>query len=666
MDREVAPVARDQAGDVTPAERPPLLLYLASAADPQRLAVGPALAAAAERAAWGFESYVGELRRGRHFGGGDPAAARAGQAAGSGVAGGQHLERAGRLAAAFAVVALGDPGSPLWPALEAAGAEVLVRSDEPAALYAAALARLALDVPDRVVVLDAARQGAHGIVTAPFLYPALLAGDPALALEASARADDRDALERMGARRFEALGVAPERAARFPGGVDADERLDVGSGWAAFTAAVARRYRGWGRGVLLAGPDVVAAQLPKARRLRLLALHGRPQDEAVVLARSVVESAAEPVFGRQWDDRDFFAVAEAGHGLQIVDPSPPFDASAAVPTRLREPAFDPDTTMPDDAQLEQWANEGRILATLVLWSGMVRELDCVPRLMDLVADTGLRAGLVVTAETVEHGAQEALALLSVPPERGGVLGLLEPLLGSTGRGVAAEAYLPRGALAAHLHEAQDAIAARMPQALRPRGWWPLLDARLVAHREVPVARRGRRPVARARPSVAARALRAAGLDPFLEPRRPYDGRRPGALDGGVLAAVQGAGFRYMWTKTRFGTPRAAWRSGGFVVLPFTAGAWDGWSPFYTVGSVAAIRRAERRLRRAGRPGWLASTVDSPLFALPGELWEQGATLHEIAATVADGGESGELVNVTPGVIARYAGLLADRALDTSA
>jgi hypothetical protein len=55
-----------------------------------------------------------------------------------------------------------------------------------------------------------------------------------------------------------------------------------------------------------------------------------------------------------------------------------------------------------------------------------------------------------------------------------------------------------------------------------------------------------------------------------------------------------------------------------------------------------------------------------LFALPGELWEQGATLYKIAATVADGGESGELINVTPGVIARYAGLLADRALDTSA
>ena len=53
------------------------------------------------------------------------------------------------------MAALGDLGSPLWPALEAAGVEVLARSEDPATLYAAALARLDLGVPERVVVLDA-------------------------------------------------------------------------------------------------------------------------------------------------------------------------------------------------------------------------------------------------------------------------------------------------------------------------------------------------------------------------------------------------------------------------------------------------------------------------------------------------------------------------------
>jgi hypothetical protein len=84
-----------------------------------------------------------------------------------------------------------------------------------------------------------------------------------------------------------------------------------------------------------------------------------------------------------------------------------------------------------------------------------------------------------------------------------------------------------------------------------------------------------------------------------------------------------------------------------------------------VGAAAAGVRAEPRQLRRG-PGWLASTVDSPLFALSGEVWPNGARLHELARVVAAGGRSGELVNVTPGVLARYARLLHDRAEAESA
>jgi hypothetical protein len=276
-------------------------------------------------------------------------------------------------------------------------------------------------------------------------------------------------------------------------------------------------------------------------------------------------------------------------------------------------------------------------------------------------------------------------LLAVPPRRGGVLGRLEPVLGSTGRGVAAEAYLGGDRLGGYLAESLAAIERRAPAALRPRGWWPLLDAALVRHRELPLGVRAGRPVARYRPrgaegaatagaaaagppparrdlrALAGRSVRATGLDALLEERRPYDGRRPGPLDDGIVRAVQGAGFEYMWSKARHGEPRVLRREGDFVVLPFTAGAWDGWSPFYTVGDAAALFRAERRLLRARRPGWVASTVDSPLFALPGEVWPNGARLHALARAAADGGRSGELVNVTPNVVARYARLLHDRA-----
>jgi len=83
---------------------------------------------------------------------------------------------------------------------------------------------------------------------------------------------------------------------------------------------------------------------------------------------------------------------------------------------------------PDDEKLAAWADEGRVLVTLLLWAGMIRELDLIPRLIDLAAETELRAGLLVTAETLEYGAGFSLELLASPPGSGGVLGLLEPLL----------------------------------------------------------------------------------------------------------------------------------------------------------------------------------------------------------------------------------------------
>ena len=659
----------------------PLLLYLASGADPQRLAVGPALAAAAERAGFGFDCYYDALRRGRHYGGGEPP--EAAFAAGAPIAGGDHAGRALRLCTRYSVVALGDPGSPLWPTLDEA-AEALARSPSPAELYAAAFQRLGVEVPELVLVLDAVPQGSAAITTAPFLYPAFFAGPSALGLEASAGAEEREALERLGARRFVGLGLAPERAAEFPGGLDAEEPFDLSAGWAGFTAEAAARHRSWGRGVLLGDPAVVTAQLPKARRLRLLPLHGRPQTDAVAAVREIVETAAEPVFGRQWDDRDFFELARAGHGLQVLDPGPPFDAAAEEPFALPEPpSGEPE---PDDAQLERWASEGRVLVTLLFWCGMVRELDCLPRLIDLLATTGLRAGLVVTAETITHGSDGSLRLLAVPLDRGGAAGRIEPLLGSTGYGVAAEAYLGADRLATYLRGALADIAPLVPEALRPRGWWPLLDAPLVSQRELPLGLRGKTPVVRFRPrgepqpsagggsgsssgraparrdlrALVGRSVRATGLDALLEERRPYDGWRPGELDDRIVAAVREAGFDYMWSKSGFGEPRVLRRDGSFVVLPFTAGNWDGWSPFYTVGDVRSLLRAERRLLSSGRPGWLSTTIDTPLFALPGEVWEHGSRLHEIARAVAHGGKSGELLNVTPHVIARYARLLTER------
>ena len=162
-------------------------------------------------------------------------------------------------------------------------------------------------------------------------------------------------------------------------------------------------------------------------------------------------------------------------------------------------------------------------------------------------------------------------------------------------------------------------------------------------------------------ALAGTLARRISFDRLFEPRRPFEDQRPGVLDRGVAEAVEAAGFSYMWSKAGFGASRVLHRDGDFVALSLTAGNWDGWSPFYTVGSAHDLERAERRLLRSG-PGWLVGTIDSPLWALSGEALERSSALYAIARHVSNGGRSGRLVNVTPNVIARYARVLDDRDL----
>jgi hypothetical protein len=654
--------------------KPSLLLYLAHGQDPHRCAVGPVLAAAAERAGWAFDAYYDSRRSGRHFGGWD--ANSDAVATGSLVAGGRHLDHALWLTTSYQVAAVGDPGSPIWPVVEAAG-EVIKRTADPAEVFSAALSRLGTPAPAEVMVLDAGPQTALKIVTAPFLYPRILLTN-CLAVDVTCDSDLRRRLESLGARRFMGLFVDPDRATAFPGGLDAMEGEVTGQTHATLTGSLARQHAAWGRGTLLGDPDLIAAQLPLAVRHRLIPLYGRPQTDVIERAADVIRAGDDPVYGRQFDDHDFFALGRLGRGLQIFDPDPPFASAASVPVSLSCPKPTRDLE-PDDETLRSWAKEGRVLATLILWAGMIRELHCIPRIIDLVAATGLRCGLVITADTLARATPSDLSLLAVPEERGGVLGRVEVLLGSTGRGVCTEVHMPGGELAQLLLNARRQLAESLPDHLMPRGWWPLLDAKLISARAPRLSWEGWRPILRIppgsrpaeRPSgeesrarrssdarrVIATALRRHRLDRFFEAWRPFDHARPGPLDPAVADAVRSAGFDYMWTKAAFGRAKPARILDDFVVLPFTAGDWDGWSPFYTVRSAAQVRAAERHLLRAGQPAWLASNIDSILWMLPGEVLEKGHVLFKIAQLVAKGGHSGRLVNVTPNVIARYARML---------
>src|SRR5881227_93256 len=105
--------------------RRPLLFFLAHARDRQAPAVAASLAGLAAQAGWTFDIYVDRRRSGRHFGGGDPNEMTAEAWGGSLVAGAHHADHVLWLATAYDIAAIGDPASPLWPAIEVARADEL-------------------------------------------------------------------------------------------------------------------------------------------------------------------------------------------------------------------------------------------------------------------------------------------------------------------------------------------------------------------------------------------------------------------------------------------------------------------------------------------------------------------------------------------------------------
>ena len=154
-------------------------------------------------------------------------------------------------------------------------------------------------------------------------------------------------------------------------------------------------------------------------------------------------------------------------------------------------------------------------------------------------------------------------------------------------------------------------------------------------------------------------IRESPLGNLFEPIRPFDESRPGGPVRSVLEAVRASGFEYALTKSEFGSPPSAITGvDGLTVLNYTAGRWDGWTPFETVNGLSDLVRAERRLLGSKNPGWLLGGIDSCLWTFSGHVLDRGRELREMCRWMAEGGSSGRLINVTPGTAARYARILA--------
>lgn len=644
-------------------ERRGLLLFLAPADHPHRDAACATLAWIAAGEGLEFECYYAGRASGVHYGGGlpwhhDPADLRGGTFEGA-----HHREQLALLLERFACQAVCLGESPFDAMLAEAGVHVRARASGVADLYGQVLDSSPLLRPDTVLVIGSGRgpvslvpYACHEVVQRKVL--AIAGGDPDLEAELG----ESFAVDHL-------WSGEPAH-----GDLGAVARLSL---------EMADRWPSAASTFLLGDPEMAGRWIPAAVRNGWAPVFGIPQSELVKRMGDRLRDVPV-VWGRQQDDTDFLELSRAGAAFQLVDPGrPPFPILAS-PGLVVPPAAPCDSEPPDE-ELERWAREGRVVTSLVFWAGMVREIECMYALGDMLAASGLRAGIALTTEALRYLASSPLARLAAPPGQGGLRGNVEVLLASAGAGAMLESEAPVARFASTLRASLAAAGGQGAPAPSPfKGWWAVMDAPLLPRKLGRVALRAwppaakvryrRRPLdiaaqdvpgvpgSRGRPSLRAR-VRESPIGSLFEPIRPFDEMRPGGPRRDILEAVRDAGFEYALTKSSFGeAPTVATGVDGLTAVNYTAGRWDGWTPFETVNELGDLEDAERKLLRAGRPGWLLGGFDACLWTFSGHVLDRGRELLEMCRWTAAGGGSHRLVNVTPHTLARYARVLAERGM----
>lgn len=649
-------------------ERPRLLLFLASAEHPHRNQVCATLAWVAADEGRMFECYFGARATGSHqFASGPFVFGNAAEMRGGTLVGGHHLEELLLVLQRFECEAATLGESPFSSVLDDANVTFRSRSADVTTFYREVFEASTVAWPDTVLVVGDGRNPSSPL--SAFSFPEVVNRR----LLAIAEGDDAALAALSAGLRVASLWT---RSAVPQSGTDL--RPEQTESPATETAWMAARWAKQTAGFILGDGELVGRWTPTAIRKRWAPIHGAPQVDVIRLMAEPLRSH-DVVFGRQYDDRDFLALSKLGTSFQLIDPGrPPLPVLGELPSTW--PHYVQARNQPDDAQLLRWAREGRVLSTLLFWSGMARELECLYALADVISLTQLSCGVVLTSVSYAYMPHPPLTLTQVSQRAGGFAETVELLLASAGAGAMIESAAPPERFASTLQRSVDRLSDRLGGRDRvPRGWWPTMDAELVPH-PVPRMRLERRapylrvryqprPLAPApppRPKTANTirgALARSNLRALFEPQRPFSGFQPGPPRRSVLTAVRDAGFEYAFTLSSFaGPPRAVCDVPGIVGLTYTAGRWDGWTPFVTVNDLSDLRAAEKRLLATGRPGWLAGTIDASLWAFTGPVWDRGRSLSRMCRWLAEGGSSGKIVNTMPSTVARYARVLAEKGL----
>lgn len=559
--------------DIMP--RPKLLLLIAPAADPLKDLIAVTLGWMCRQANVLFDTYYA-VDHGR----GDLFASH-----GSTVIAGQHVARVARALASFDTTVVRVGHLSIFDSLLRKGASRIVEAPaDLIELYGQAADLLGIERPDRRVYFDL-----QGTSPAAF-YPAC-----------------RDAM---------ALPTGSEMSEK-PINIGSDDPV----------LACVRRHLDTATGIDLYEPAVASHMLAWNQHTGRLILPYRNREEATVRARQMIELVGDRqsfALGRWFGDPELRPLATVPMAYNVVEPHRHIlSIFSDSPTPLPQPARSWVDLEPDDQQLLTWAREKKILASWVLHSGELSHNDSVLAFLDWASMTKVRIGAGVHWQRY-HFDPDVVEPLHTPAGEGGVLGLVEPVLHSSGAGIMWETAGDPLRIADLMRDSRKRIAQVAGERFAPRGVYCFAD-----HYQQP------------------------------------ESATPGDAQRALWQAIHRAGFEYVITSALPGPSRVLYREDDFVVLN-QAGKWFEASPFVR-GWPQTFAEQEQALVAADRPGWLIGAVDTPIHGCPiyaGRPFTDRDGVHprinEFFDYIEQGGVSGRVITATPRTLARYACLLMEQ------
>jgi len=592
-----------------------LLLLAASFSNVRKDLVSSTLCWMSEEAGWEFDVFYTARSEGGLF-----------STQGSTVVGGRRLSELWRATSRFkTVLAILDGVGAFEDALRE-GARESVKGGL-LDLYAEFLRRFGLRVEEAMAVQTEELPEKLRWGVAQYFAPEV-ARRRAIAVPLELSRDERLALKGLGVKKLlvecaEGKDLATWSREGFK--VEVLETLQPEETYSSLSRRVAGRLKEWARGIDICEPVLASYWLPHALRERRLMVCFENFREGAEFAADFAEGKGDfvvhgrygggPVGGAR-DDRDIFPLFQRGISYQVVEPGrPPLTVFLRRPGRLTHKAKGPFDLEPSEEQLREWAEEGRILATVIFHSGELSHLDAVLSIVDLCASTGVKVGLGMHVQRYLLGG-ELVEMLHTPPEEGGVAGICEPVLHSSGFGILAESLADPRKVASLMSESRERIARLVGEKAAPRGVYCYLDA------------------------------------------FPGEWRKGNEA---LWREVARAGFSYLVSSVSPGSGKVLFREGDFVVLSQCGHLTYPASPFVRVDGPEEMAECERKLTEGGRPGFIIAVLDSPIYAYPVYL-SLGDPFHrrrlgEFFEYLSRGGVTGKLVNATPHVVARYARLL---------